>query len=564
MIIAHNMMAINTHRQLGINGANSQKSIEKLSSGQRINRAGDDAAGLSISEKMRAQIRGLDQSSRNAQDGISMIQTAEGALQETEAILQRMRELSIQASNGTNTDEDRSSIQNEISQLTDEIDRIGDSTEFNKLKLLDGSASGSGAAAGPNSVTGSQVFKQSAGKLTGVAASGVNTTSAGDEVKFSKTDALLVDGNKIEIDWNNLLTDAEKASMKGDWSSTPMTADESAAIRDAMERAINQAIDNSGTGVEHIKISDSTAGKFVLESGSEGNDSKVELYMGNGADLKAKLADGTTDSVDSGSVLDSFLGASAEMASGTVAATNGTNTVLEASADKINIKIGDHTIESVQLAFVANNDANTNAATLETAINTAIKTYNTDRNLSGDDKLQDVTVSVEDGRLSISNPSGAISLSDVGNGTGLKALGLDQSSRSSSGNGAVKFQIGANRGQTIGLSLGDMRSNALGVSGVNVSSPAGADAAIDKIDSAIEKISSERGKLGAYQNRLEHTIKNLNTSSENLTAAESRIRDVDMAKEMMNHTKNNILQQAAQAMLAQANQAPQGVLQLLR
>ncbi|WP_433747803.1 flagellin [Paenibacillus amylolyticus] len=271
MIINHNIAAMNTHRQLNTNTTNTNKAIEKLSSGLRINRAGDDAAGLAISEKMRGQIRGLDMASKNAQDGISLIQTAEGALNETHSILQRVRELSVQSANDTNTDADRAELQKEVTQLTAEIDRISTTTEFNTKKLLDGA-----------------------------------------------------------------------------------------------------------------------------------------------------------------------------------------------------------------------------------------------------------------------------------------------------GASAVVFHIGANTGQSITLNVGNMGSASLGVSTVAIGTQSGANAAISTLDAAIASVSAERSKLGANQNRLEHTINNLGTTSENLSAAESRVRDVDMAKEMMNQTKNNILAQASQAMLAQANQQPQAVLQLLR
>ncbi|MDQ0048934.1 flagellin [Paenibacillus polymyxa] len=298
MIINHNIAAMNTHRQLNANTTNTNKAIEKLSSGLRINRAGDDAAGLAISEKMRGQIRGLDMATKNGQDSISLIQTAEGALNETHSILQRMRELAVQSSNDTNTDKDREALQNEVDELAKEITRISNTTEFNTKKLLDGSASGSS---------------------------------------------------------------------------------------------------------------------------------------------------GVTSSAD------------------------------------------------------------------------------------------------------------------------------------------LTFHIGANQGQNITLTIKAMDADTLGVTGSNasnagaagttaaiandgisISSQTSADAAITTINTAIETVSAERAKLGAYQNRLEHTINNLGTTSENLSAAESRIRDVDMAKEMMNQTKNNILAQASQAMLAQANQQPQAVLQLLR
>jgi flagellin len=291
MRINNNLMAMNAQRYLGVNNNNIQKSIEKLSSGYRINRAGDDAAGLSISEKMRAQIRGLKMASKNSQDAISLIQTAEGALNETHSILQRMREIAVQAATDTNDTEDRTALKNELEQLTDEIQRISTQTQFNGKTLLDGT-------------------------LT----------------------------------------------------------------------------------------------------------------------------------------------------------------------------------------------------------------------------------KVEDG-----------------------------------GDGELNFQIGANKNQSITLSIGDMGAGETGLKlatvdgtgsitaySLSIDTNENASAAVDTIDAAIEKVSTERSKLGAYQNRLEHTINNLNTSAENLTAAESRIRDVDMADEMMEYTKNNILAQAATAMLAQANQAPQSVLQLLQ
>ncbi|KGP80876.1 MULTISPECIES: flagellin Hag [unclassified Paenibacillus] len=297
MIINHNIAAMNTHRQLGTNTTNTNKAIEKLSSGLRINRAGDDAAGLAISEKMRGQIRGLDMATKNGQDSISLIQTAEGALNETHSILQRMRELAVQSSNDTNTDKDREALQNEVDELAKEITRISNTTEFNTKKLLDGSASTGG------SVT---------------------------------------------------------------------------------------------------------------------------------------------------------------------------------SAANLTFHIG----------------------------------ANADQNISLTIKAMDATT-----------------LKVTGTGTNAAATGS---------------------------------TAAIASDGIGISTQASANAAITTINTAIETVSSERAKLGAYQNRLEHTINNLGTTSENLSAAESRIRDVDMAKEMMNQTKNNILAQASQAMLAQANQQPQAVLQLLR
>ncbi|EJO5349273.1 flagellin [Clostridium botulinum] len=397
MIINHNMNAMNAHRQMGMNTVNSGKSMEKLSSGLRINRAGDDAAGLAISEKMRAQIRGLDQAGRNSQDAISMIQTGEGALNETHSILQRMRELAVQAGNDTNEGTDRGEIQKEINQLTSEINRIGNTTEFNNQKIL-------------NATDGT------------------------------------VDG-KVE-------------AIKGVTKGFKVTADAALEI----------------DGINLGSVKDIDAVKNAIE---------------NNKTLNAKYA----VSGDMGAVV-------------------------------LTQKAG---FESATSPKVKSNDA-------------------------------DVTIEMD---------------------TEGKAAEAAKSS--------FTMQVGANENQTMALEFADMRSEALGITGtadstgftkentvtdgtnnttkeaaLDVSNSTNAGNAITKIQKAINSVSAERSKLGAYQNRLEHTINNLGTSSENLSAAESRIRDVDMAKEMMNFSKNNILSQAAQAMLAQANQQPQGVLQLLR
>jgi len=381
MRINHNIAALNTYRQLSINNTNVQKSLEKLSSGLRINRAGDDAAGLAISEKMRGQIRGLEMATKNAQDGISLIQTAEGALNETHSILQRMRELAVQAANDTNTDTDRSELQKEIDQLISEIDRIANTTEFNTKKLLEGSA----------------------------AKAGVINASA--EI-LSQTG-----GNKFTIS--------------------------SASVN-------NSSITSSGS--------------YYLEIGTQTSTTGVVF------NYTLTKADGT-------------------VSTGTVDVSSGNATL---------------TITGVDIVVSSN-----------------IQT--------GD----------------------AMSISIIDD----KTISTDQS---------LKFQIGANAAQTMSVDINDMSSTALHINGIKVNTQAAAQASITAVEMALRKVSSERAKLGAFQNRLEHTINNLGTASENLAAAESRIRDVDMAKEMMEYTKNSILSQAAQAMLAQANQVPQGVLQLLR
>ncbi|KDR94760.1 flagellin [Peptoclostridium litorale DSM 5388] len=538
MIINHNMMAMNTHRQLGINANNGSKSIEKLSSGLRINRAGDDAAGLSISEKMRGQIRGLNQASRNAQDGISMIQTAEGALSETEAILQRMRELSVQSVNGTNTDEDRSAIQDEVSQLKSEIDRIGETTEFNTQKLLNGSLkSAGGAVVGQDTTTGSVVAKLTAGTITGAATMSAATSlpAAGDFVE----ETLTIDGTEIKVDWASLTTD-EKAILTG--PKTDAAAKNAAA--DLIEQKINEAIDASGKNVEHVDVYVDSAKKMVIESGSKGIDSKIDA----GAAGIVKAMQDTYVSADGTSKYN-----------GT---TVGANSTAELTVDGTLLKFSSNAAITGGTTTMASG-----ASVIQSSINQAISNYNTATGKTSGEEgyVEKVTVTAsDDGRFVINSESGPVTLKDNAGSTTAADLGLDQAQTSAAGNGGMTYQIGANKGQTMTFGVDDMRSAALGVAGVNVSTAAQAENAITSIEKAISSVSKQRSSLGAVQNRLEHTIKNLDTSAENLQSSESRIRDVDMAKEMMNFSKNNILQQAAQSMLAQANQAPQGVLSLLR
>lgn len=459
MRINNNIMAMNTYRQLGIGNSSAAKSMEKLSSGYRINRAGDDAAGLSISEKMRGQIRGLDQAGRNAQDGISLIQTAEGALNETHSILQRMRELSVQSSNGTATDADRNAIQDEINQLISEIDRIGNTTEFNTKTLLNGSQTQSVAITTNNSniksLTAFNAMVEGTDyniSVTNVSKAAANLNSAGN-IGLQAGDINFVGGNfdvgdKIEI----LVSDGTAAGLK------------------------NLTLQVNGVAIDSLTDHDVT--NLATFNSGGGNELTVAA-----ASFNAALGSG-----------------------------NGT----------------------VQFDFAMEADYLVTKGAATVYSGTDVQTTN------GELRLGDLRASVD--KTLTANAVNAVTI----NGK------------------AVEFQIGANENQTSSLSIGDMRAAALKVSGLDVNDQINAKTAITKIDNAIRLVSDERAKLGAVQNRLEHTINNLGTAAENLQAAESRIRDVDMAQEMMEYTKNNILQQAATAILAQANQAPQMVLQLLR
>ncbi|WP_433944322.1 flagellin [Paenibacillus sp. SN-8-1] len=557
MIINHNIAALNTHRQLSINTANTNKNIEKLSSGLRINRAGDDAAGLAISEKMRGQIRGLDQASRNAQDGISLIQTAEGALNETHSILQRMREISNQSANGTNTDTDRGALQDEMNQLTSEINRIGNTTEFNTQKLLNGGI-GSGSS--------DKITKATSAEKTLTGAFATGTIGAGVSVK--------VDGTTFNLD--GVALDSTKAD------------DSISALKN---------VTSGGVKLGDLVDITSESGKLKFTAKSQGTTSTIEF---TGADAKL----GTDATADVGSakavkgnpttVERAGLQAAAKLtASDTTIAKDSTLKITVGTDSAVEVKLNTGTADKLYKTSsgVDDNAKNAAMADLVKDINASLQ----DAGLSGK-----VTASLsKDNEIQFISETGKDIKVENGVGTPVTALGgglstvknIDQVvGAGAQGTGFnTKFQIGANTGQSMSLSIDDMRAAALGITGnagqdgftktnsvtngtndvkseaaLNISTKEDASKAIAVLDKATQTVSSARSKLGAVQNRLEHTINNLGTASENLTAAESRIRDVDMAKEMMEQTKNNILAQAAQAMLAQANQQPQGVLQLLR
>ncbi len=455
MRINNNLMAMNTHRQLGVTTNSGAKATEKLSSGFRINRAGDDAAGLAISEKMRGQIRGLNQASRNAQDGISLIQTAEGALNETHAILQRMRELAVQSSTDTNTEVDRSEIQKEINQLAEEITRIADTTEFNTQNLLGGKFEAKfhvGANEGQNVEL---AIKAMDAKALGLETAGKFEATVGSAT-YTSTNA---DIKSIEVKVDAASSTAVADLVDGKLTLTIGTQSGSAATLDD----VNAALKEFGVGA-----------------------SALGAVAGGPVEFKAAVK-------DIGSIKEAYANVADREITKLTFATNGSQ-----NDDKISIvknSDGEVTVTAGQQVKFED-------------LNKALKDYG-------------ITIMSNDKNVTDETAVGAI-------GTGVE-LDVD------AGNIAIR-----------------------------VDSQEFADKAITTINDAIEKVSAERSMLGAMQNRLEHTIKNLDTSAENLQASESRIRDVDMAQEMMEFTKQNILQQASTAMLAQANVAPQSVLQLLQ
>jgi len=541
MIINSNLAAMNTIRQLGINEQATQSSLAKLSSGLRINSAADDAAGLSISEKMRGQISGLNTASTNAQTGINLAATAEGALNTSTSILQRMRELAVQGANGTNTSSDNTAMSDEFNQLKSALDDIGNQTQFNTKNLLDGSQAGAaGASVGQNATTGVVAGKLSAAIATGTAVMAGTGVGAADFVAETEN----IDGTNINVNWQNLST-ADQATITAGTAGGASTTAQNSAVN-LIVNTINTAIDQSGTNVAHISGYVTSAGTLSIQSGTAGINSEVMggaagvLMKAQGSQITAKGADLYSGSTVTG-------GASFNIN------INGIQMQVATSAGSA------FTSGATSLGVVA--------GVMQNDINAAITQYDTNAGLSAGQTgfIHAVNVNAtNDGRLQVLSQSGPVSFSDLAGKTTTSDLGLNTAQTSSSSGGGLTFQIGANAGQTLSFGIDDMRSAALGLSSVNVDSQASAENAITAIDAATAKVSAERSKLGAIQNRLTDTISNLGTSSQNITSAEADIRDVDMASEMTNFQKNNVLQQAATSMLAQANQQPQNVLKLLQ
>ena len=448
MVVQHNMQAANANRMLNVTTGQQAKSTEKLSSGYRINRAADDAAGLTISEKMRKQIKGLDRASTNAEDGVSAVQTAEGALTEVHSMLQRMNELATQSANGTNSNTDRKAIQDEIDQLTTEIDRVSETTKFNETYLL----KGDGAEKAHN----------------------VNAHDAGlDGVTLTDK------GNTVEVTLKELNA-GDKISIAGKNYTIGATVDQAKKLYDGIAKG--NKITVNGTTYELADAIDAAKGQISK------------------ADLDGLIDKGTT------------------------------------------VEYGN------KKAYVINDKATTGIDDNDSSVVTAAKAY----------ELESAEI---------------VKASSIGTDTKATAGTLTNNTFTLTKgkvnyNDALSFNlhVGADADMTnkITVNIDSMNSAGLGVKGIKADTEQDATYAIDAIADAISTVSSQRSSLGAVQNRLEHTINNLDNVVENTTSAESRIRDTDMAEEMVNYSKNNILAQAGQSMLAQANQSNQGVLSLLQ
>ena len=675
MIVQHNMTAMNANRMLGVTTSAQAKSTEKLSSGYRINRAADDAAGLAISEKMRGQIRGLTKASANAQDGISMIQTAEGALTETHSILQRMRELAVQAASDTNTDDDRTQIQNEIDQLTQEVDRIANTTEFNTKKLLDGSRVGS--------------VNEKAGQVS-VDSTFTNSTVSASVTTDGSAKAAFTDVIRIEVKEEfeagkstvstKKLTDAEVDSLYAKINAQIGTTN---STEEAIDKALTAEIETATTGLDAVKATAEASAKAV-KANTKAVDTMVDALMTENAKLEAKdqslFADGvtkedvkkavtdlvnayvtagqtgtatveitaakdaltalmSTDTANTaaaiakvdGKVTPATNGAATDSAI-TAAVSAGAATVADtATAVATGIDTYAKALAGVEITNIANQKAiepvQKNVDTLsDTELAKAIYEYGkakADRdglttptdaakaeaqekvdaakkkldelnkasepisvtdlfgNTAGtkfkieekvaDDNTLDITLKNDDGTESVITIQNTDKLK-AGDILTITSQEYVESKPAETGKDAFRLQIGANAGQEVALGINSMKSKDLNIvqtkegaegEALDVTNQASASQAIKAYDMAIQMVSTERAKMGAMQNRLEHTIANLDTAAENTQTAESRIRDTDMASQMVEYSKNNILAQAGQSMLAQANQSTQGVLSLL-
>ena len=479
MVVQHNMQAANANRMLNVTTSAQSKSTEKLSSGYRINRAADDAAGLTISEKMRKQIKGLDRASTNAEDGVSAVQTAEGALTEVHSMLQRMNELATQAANGTNSkDSDRKAIQDEIDQLTTEIDRVSETTKFNETYLLKGDK----------------------GATKNVYMNGHDAGLKGTLTDSAKSATFVMDDLKA----------GDKVTIGGkEYSIGSTTADVKGEIKDP-----------TANGTTSVTIDGNT---YDIVR----NDQGIKIYKGGDTTTVLKASDlpGVTGAADA-----TVANLKQLVKDGSKVTISGKEYTAMTDANNDGIDDDDSSV----ISKAAAEDKITAELTLANNIGTV-------------DHAATVAKTAANGKTTYTITKGYATVADTL---------------------SFNLHVGADADMTnkINVNIDSMDSASLGIKGLNIKDDSGnaATYAVDAISDAISKVSSQRSSLGAVQNRLEHTINNLDNVVENTTTAESRIRDTDMASEMVNYSKNNILAQAGQSMLAQANQSTQGVLSLLQ
>lgn len=520
MRINTNISALRASNNLNKTNNALSKSLERLSSGYRINKAADDAAGLAIAQKMRTQIAGLEQADRNSSDGISLIQTAEGALVEVQSMAQRIRELSVQAANGTNTDSDRVAIQAEIDELTEEMERISETTEFNTLNLLDGSCDRKSFSDQPK----------------------VSLVSSSESVTVGKY--------KLEI-----TQDARQAVLYG-MNLSWIDAQTPKEVKEAQAGTINI------NGVD-----------VLLETG----DTMEEVYAKIREGCEKVNIDVFPTTATAPSTADTAIeaGACAETAYYTTSQLTSSSRLVfvtkeYGSDQEININCSNATL----IKKLANDSTNPTAGLTAKGVDVVAK-FPSDRG----DYTKTATISASGNMITVTDQNGfelEFEAERLGTDFGIDVkIGSTTAATSPAAMsdqivtttvlsaGSLKLQVGANEGQVVEVAIQKINPKTLGINNINVKTDQGAQSAITACDVAINKISELRSKLGAYQNRLEHTVTNLGVASENMTEALSRIEDTDMASEMATYTQNNVLTQAGTSMLAQANQLPQQILSLL-
>ena len=590
MRIQHNIMAMSAYRNYTNNVSAMKKNLEKLSSGYKINRAGDDAAGLAISEKMRAQITGLETAQKNAKDGISLVQTAEGALTEVHDMLNRMVELATQSANGTYDDTtDRAQMQKELNQLRSEINRIADSANFNGIKLFDGTMEADSVKY--------EVGSKTALQIKGTAATATTTlTQAGNQTILHK-DGQQATKTKFEVELENIsftTTGAQNVTATIGGSTITATVANGATGADLAKGIVGAAGEKEMAigGVTYTVKADGSKLVFEMTDAAMDASTAAASFTGNfnvsvsGVGIQGGTVNMGTQVITEGAPKQ-----------GTILANTELNAALTSTAivDGKAITVGDVTYvfaskQETLDALAAAGDGfkavdisdlvDDNGALLDakagsgSALSEALSRLTV---AAADNKMFTVGQKGTDGILTFQekedyNGNGKGGRADLTTYEGIQKqiqTGTFNAIKVPAKNGTGKgltLQIGdtADSYNQLKVSLGDMHVSSLGIADISIADQASAATAVDKIKAAINQVSDVRGTLGATQNRLDHTINNLSVMTENIQDAESTIRDTDVAAEMMAYTKNNILIQSAQAMLAQANQVPQGVLQLLQ
>ena len=559
MRIQHNITAMNSYRNFSANNSRLGKNLEKLSSGYAINRAGDDAAGLAISEKMRAQITGIEGATKNSKDGISLIQTAEGALTEVHDMLNRMTTLAEQSANGTYQNElDREQLQKEVEALKSEIDRIADSTNFNGLKLLDGSL-----AESANSTTvGYDVALTVGGKpstdgksstmaiTTGTPTAQVSAATIGaglggvSKGKKFTIELTMQSGESYKFDLETGGTSGTDVMYNG--TSVATIAASNAFTAEELANTLDKLMNKDESFMEQYTISSThTGGLFQITSVDKqfDSDSIKSISIRDTSDPDTKNYAGNVTISGKGEYSAVNFGSMAIYDS-TSSTKSATHSILEVDGKKFAFAKDDASAKElgsdVNVVFVATGTINAANATNIAKVNEMIDLIN--------------------------QKTGSNVNTLASDATSLQVDMISKKGYDAAKGGGLRLQIGdtGDSFNQLTVSIGDMHSEAIGIGDVDISTQDGAAAALDKIKAAINNVSDTRGNMGALQNRLDHTINNLGVMKENIQNAESTIRDTDVAEEMMTYTKNSILNQSAQAMLAQANQLPQGVLQLLQ